>query len=63
MEFTTYMIKNVNTKIISFIPKYVKKQQVKSVRFSFFAIFCRFNKQKMLVNNKNKLNTIIQIFI
>ena len=45
--------KSINTKIIPFIPKYVKRQQIELVGFFFFAIFCRFNKQKMLVNNKN----------
>ena len=32
--------------------KDIKRQQVGSVEFSFFAIFCKFNKQKKLVNNK-----------
>ena len=46
-------IKKINTKTIPFIPKYVKRQRIELVGFFFFAIFCRFNKQKMLVNNKN----------
>ena len=45
--------KYINTKIIPFIPKYVKRQQIESVGFFFFAIFCRFNKQKILVKNEN----------
>ena len=47
-----------------FIHTKVRKETTSQIgKVFFFAILCRFNKQKMLVNNKNKLNTIIQIFI
>ena len=53
MKFTTSIgcKGNVNTEIISFIPKYVKRQQIELVELSFFAIFCGFGKQDELVNN------------
>ena len=38
--------KNINTKIVSFIPKYVKRQQIELVELSFFAIFCWFNNRE-----------------
>ena len=57
--------KKKTLKLFYSYPKYVKGQQVELVELSsfFFAIFCRFDKQKMLVNNKNiKNDTITQIF-
>ena len=44
--------KNINTKIIPFRQKYVKRQQIGRVGLSF-VIFCRFDKQDELVNNNN----------
>ena len=45
--------KNVNTKIDSFIPKNEMRQQIEFVSDFLFAIFYEFNKEKMLVDNKN----------
>ena len=45
--------KNINTKIDPFIPKNEMRQQIEFESDFFFAIFCGFNKEKMLVNNKN----------
>ena len=47
--------KKKTLKLFYSYPKYVKGQQVELVELSsfFVAIFCRFDKQKMLVNNKN----------
>ena len=44
--------KNINTKIISFIPKHEKKQRTALVNDPFFLLFSvNFNKQNALVNN------------
>ena len=53
-----YKEKKINTKIISFIPKHEKKQQIEFVSDFLFASFCGFNKQNELAKKKLKINNI-----
>ena len=47
--------KNINTKIVSFIPKYVKRQQIELVELFFFLLFFigSINEKRLANDNLN----------